>query len=152
MKKGISPIFASILLIAITVLVAGIVMSWMTQFSETQTDVISNRSTGIIQCTAADIEIQAVYLDFKANVSRLTVRNSGRVDDVIISAKVYNNLGQNTANITEFPITFVKGDLMSLELNMTGVIETCANFSQATVSTSCTSDAFTSSDPGLYCV
>ena len=148
MTKGLSPLLSVVLLIAMTVLISSIIMTWTTTLTKEQTATISNRTKQSIDCTAADITIEDVYLDFAANISRVYIRNSGRTADVIVSAKLLNTRGDgaiytNTTNLTTANIPIAKGALVTIEFNLTNTLNACVNFSQAIVSTSCSSHAFT---------
>ncbi len=73
--KGISPLIAVIMLIAFTMVVAGILASWATQFVRTE----------LQKCTNAGLYIERAsffYTDENAGVGRLTlqVTNTGTVD------------------------------------------------------------------------
>ena len=54
MKKGMSPLIASVLLIAVTVGVAAILINWMTSYTKGQTSKISSQST--TECTYKNID------------------------------------------------------------------------------------------------
>ena len=141
--KGMSPLIGSVLVIAITVTVFGILGGWIPDFiKSTQTDV-GNKSTEAIECTSADVTIGSVYIDLSQNVSRVSVRNSGFTDDQIISAHFLNNKGEECTNLTALPITFPQGSMKSIEFNITGKITACANFSKVEISTLCRSADFT---------
>ena len=146
--KGISSLIAAVLLIAITVVVTTIYSGWYTSLLGGQTKTIENKTRLIIDCTAARISILDVYLDFTNNVSRVSVRNSGQSDDVIASANVYNSNGINGTNLSALPANVIKGDTISLEFNITGVIPACGNFSKASVASQCKTDSFTSTPKG----
>lgn len=56
--KGISPFIAVILLIAFTVGVAGIVNVWLTGYTRTTSDIVSNQSTTQINCNYGGISLK----------------------------------------------------------------------------------------------
>ena len=146
--KGISPLIAAVLLIAITVAVTTVFMGWYSTLVSSQSRTVENRTRTGIDCTAARISILDVYMDFTNNVSRVSVRNSGQVDDVIISTVEYNSLGVNTTNMSQMPKNIAKGDTLSFEFNITGVIPACGNFSKVIVSSECKRAEFTSTPKG----
>jgi len=55
----------------------------------------------------------------------------------------------NKTNLTSYSIPLSKGDITTIEFNITNIITSCANFSSARVSTSCISDIF-NSNPECY--
>jgi FlaG/FlaF family flagellin (archaellin) len=136
--KGLSPLIATVLLIAISLSIIAIIMGCVTTLVKDQTGTISNRTGEAVECTGADIYIEDVYLDFSANVSRVHVRNSGQIDLEIRSASLSNHMGVTAANITTFPVSIPKSDaLKEVLFNITNVINACGNFSNAVVTTNC---------------
>jgi flagellin-like protein len=79
--KGVSPLVAVITLIAFTLIIAGFLASWATQFTE--------RTTRDIQfCLGAEAIIQGATYDSGTNTLNLYVNNRGDVDltfDIIIN-------------------------------------------------------------------
>ena len=148
MEKGISPLLAVVFLIAMTVAIATAYMGWYSSLIGSQSRTVENRTRIGIDCTAARTSILDVYMDFTNNVSRISVRNSGQVDDNIVSANVYNSFGINATNMSAVPAAIKKGDTLSFEFNITGVIPACGNFSQAVVSGECKRDIFTATPKG----
>lgn len=84
-RSGVSPLIASVLLIAFTMAVAAILTAWVTQFTQQQTETLGNESSDQIDCSFAQLEIQeAVAGDSNVTVS---VTNMGTVElDVIMEA------------------------------------------------------------------
>lgn len=145
--KGISPLVATVLLIAIAVMIASIIMNWVTSLTKEQTSTIGNRTGEAVECTAAVITIDDVYIDFSTNKSRVHVRNSGQINLDITSASLTNQRGEKASNLTAFPITgFGKGITQEVVFNITRIITACGNFSKAIVVTNCgnAKDEFTS--------
>ena len=71
--KGISPLVAVILLIAFTLVVAGILAGWATQFAEQQ-------QRGIQYCLDAGVFIYSGSFDGTTGKINLVVYNNGEVD------------------------------------------------------------------------
>lgn len=55
--KGISPLIATVLLIAFTVAVGGILSVWLTTFSRTSTDIIGSQSSTQLTCSYGGISL-----------------------------------------------------------------------------------------------
>ncbi len=146
--RGISPLLAAVLLISVTVVIATLYAGWYSSLIGGQTKMIENKTRQSIDCTAARISILDVYMDFANNISRVNVRNSGQVDDTIISANIYNSFGINGTNLSALPTALNKGNILSLEFNITGVIPACGNFSKAFIASQCKTDSFTSTPKG----
>jgi flagellin-like protein len=60
MRKGISPLIATVLLIAFTVSVAGMISVWLTSFTKTSTDVVGTQANTQIICSNGQIDLQSV--------------------------------------------------------------------------------------------
>jgi len=145
--KGLSPLIATVLLIAITLTIVSIMMGWVTDLVTGQTGTVGNKTSEAVECTGAVITIDDVYIDFSTNKSRVHVRNSGQVNLEITSASLTNQRGEKASNLTAFPITgFDKGGIEEIVFNITNVITVCGNFSKAIVTTNCgnAKDDFTS--------
>ena len=140
--QGISPLIASVLLIAIAVIIAGMLANWGPTLTQSQTKTISNKTAQIVECNPPVIE--DVYLDFQANVSRVFVRGSQGMA-VVDEAKVISITGEEAplVNSSAVPFNLSSGKLKILEFNITNKIKICSNFSQAVI-TSCLTDKFTS--------
>ena len=141
--KGVSTIIATVLLLAITVLISLIVSTSLTQLTKEQASTVSTKTTQAVNCTSSDISVEAVYIDNAVNISRVTVRNSGQINENIVSAKMFNKTGNEAASTNTYPIALSKGSLTTLNFNTTGNV-TCTSFSQVLVSTECITTAFTS--------
>ncbi len=137
--KGISPLLAAVLLIAIVLVVSVISMDWITTLSSKEGRVIQNKTT---ECSTASSVIQDVYVDLSTNICRISVRNTGFGSDELQSAVVLSKRGESSTAITAFPISFPQGAIQNLEVNISGIITSCDNFSKAVVSTSCVSAEF----------
>lgn len=144
--KGLSAIVTAVLIISIAVLLAVIIMNWITVLTKDTTSTISNKTA---QCTSgADLTVEDVYIDFKTNISRVSVRNSGLIDEEIISALLIAKDGQraNMTNTTTLPLFISRGDIKTLEFNITGRINACVNFSKASVSGKCSTSSLELTD------
>lgn len=72
-KKGISPLISVILLIAFTMVVAGILAAWATQF-------VRVRQSEFVKCSDAGVLIQSSYYDSDDSRLYTNVFNNGKVD------------------------------------------------------------------------
>jgi len=77
--KGISPLVATVLLIAFVVAVAGIIATWINGFARTQTQLVSDQSTLSITCSYGDVNMK--NLVFQSASTRLagSVENNGQI-------------------------------------------------------------------------
>lgn len=148
LQKGLSPLLATVLIISITVAIATLVMGWMTNVTKDVQWTVGNKTTYAVDCSAADISVDAVYMDFNANKSRVSVRNAGFVDDKVVSASMQNTFGDALSTITSMPMNFTRGAQATIEFNLSGKMSNCNNFSQVIVTTQCTYDKFKSTPKG----
>jgi len=77
MKKGISPLLATVILIALTLTVAGLLGSWFTSVTRTQTDIIERTATTQINCSSALLEITDVTCSGGDDNIKVTISNLG---------------------------------------------------------------------------
>ena len=154
--KGISPLLAAVLLIAVTVAIATLVAGWISTTVRTTQATITNKTSEAVDCSAAAITIQSVYMHaseggvLSNGTIKAVVLNSGMTDDlVIVAATFYNRTGSAfTAGTTEggsLPVSnFDKGN--PAVVNVTGIATaasgfvgaTCpGDFSKLVVTTSC---------------
>lgn len=144
-NKGISPLLASVLLIAVTVAIATLVAGWLSTTVRTTQTTVSNRTLEATECSGASITIEEVYIDAGLNTTnRVILRNSGQSDSLqIVSAQLYNITGGNFS-ARSLPITnFNRGNVTTLafEQNSTAgamMVSSCpGDFSKVIVSTNC---------------
>lgn len=140
--KGVSVFIAATLLIAITVAIGTLFSGWLVTLTQSQTQTVSNKTKAGIDCTRSKLTIEDVYLDLTANKTRINVRNAGLNDDSVVAAIVTTTGGNVSTNLTAFPITLLKGKTASIELNVSGIITVCGNFSKALVTTLCVTREF----------
>jgi flagellin-like protein len=149
MAKGLSPLIAVVLLIAITVSIVAIMSTWVTTLTKSETGTITNKTGSSTACIDSNLAITNVYMDAAGNVSRIVVRNSGHADDTIASASLMNKDGAEAPNLSSFPISFPQGSIKTImfnvtNFNLTNETTVCQDFSRAIVSTACgTYDTFT---------
>ena len=144
-NKGISPLLASVLLIAVTVAIATLVAGWLSTTVRTTQTTVSNRTLEATECSSASITIEDVYMDAGRNASqRIVVRNSGQSDSLqIVSAQLYNITGGNFS-ARSLPITnFNRGNVTTLSFEQYStagamIVDTCPGaFSKIIISTNC---------------
>jgi flagellin-like protein len=90
--KGISPLIATVLLIAFTVAVAGMVSIWITGFTKTTTTITQTQSLQRINCTYGSIVLSDMnYCGSTAYLSG-KISNNGLIDlDGITLQEIYTN-------------------------------------------------------------
>ena len=136
--KGISPLLAAVLLIAVTVAIATLVAGWISTTVRTTQATITNKTSEAVDCSAAAIVIDDVYAASGTVTARAIVRNAGQTDDLTIqSAQLYNTSGSNFT-ASSLPITNVdKGNVNTLSFAGASIASCPTSFSQIVVTTSC---------------
>ncbi len=77
MKKGLSPLIATVLLIAFTVAVAGIVSAWITGFTKTSTTTVGDTATTELICSYGHISLSS--MSYCSNRIAGIITNIGQV-------------------------------------------------------------------------
>ena len=115
-RKGISPIIASVLLLAVSLAVVGIFSGWAPKLAQDVTQSTSNNTYQTIACNEASVEIRSAYYDSNSNVT-LSVRNNGDEDLNNLSLVAFAD-NQTILNKTT-DVSIVKGAIS--EETITGV-------------------------------
>ena len=106
-RKGISPLVAVIMLIAFTLIVAGILATWVTQLAQTQ--------RGLLEyCLDAKVIIQGARYDSGTQTLYLYIDNNG---DVNLNFTTILSFSDNTAPMkvsTLFPVEAKKLETMTI--------------------------------------
>jgi flagellin-like protein len=79
MTKGVSPLVASVLLIAATMSIAGILAFWASTFTRTQVESFNNQ-TIVSACNFATFDVYTCSYDSSAQRILLSLNNNGQVD------------------------------------------------------------------------
>jgi len=77
MRKGISPLIATVLLIAMTLAVATIIGSWFTGITKTQTEMLEENTKKQINCTGALLSISDVICSSTNQQLTIAISNLG---------------------------------------------------------------------------
>jgi len=142
--KGISPLIATVLIIAFTVAVAGIVSLWASGFAQVTTRDIQNRSEERIHCTYGSIAISDVNFCSTRNELSGRLTNNGIIDlGQITLQEVYSNgssptqglclSGSSVISCTTANLTIKPGYLYTF--NISGI---STGFDRVNVITDCT--------------
>lgn len=87
-KKGISPILASVLLLAVTISVAGVFSGWAPNLAQSVTGQTENQTEQRLSCNEASAEFISANYDSTNTEVNLAVRNTGGedFDELILAA------------------------------------------------------------------
>jgi len=114
--KGISPIVATVLLIAFTVAVGGLLSIWITGFTQTQTQAVGSQAATSIACSNGALQMSSV--DYCNSFLSAQVSNSGSIP-----------LGNISLTITYTNASAQKIYLQLLGSSVNGTSQCCGNFS-----------------------
>jgi len=152
--RGISSLVAAVLIIAMTLLIALIVSSYLRETVTTESSQVRAKTTELVNCSLAGLEIQPVFLDTAQNNTRVVIRNVGQQRETIISADIFNRTGGKGSVLTPtLPASVAKGDILNIVFNVSGSNNptthnsslpnvTCTSFSQVIVSSECITAKF----------
>lgn len=97
--KGISPLIASVLLIAFTVAVAGIISGWLQGFTRSTTSTVTSQSNTELVCSYAGISLSSL----KHSSTDLTlsgrIENTGQVGLGSIILQIFFTSGSSPTNL-----------------------------------------------------
>jgi len=130
--KGLSPIIAVVLLIAIAVTISVILNAWSQLIITRQTNDAGNKTTQVTGCE--NVEIEQIYIDFPGNRTRVFIRSSG--DTYAASITLLNTTGGTGNNVTQLPFYLPKGQLVRFEFSNQSMVS-CSAFGKVIVTTSC---------------
>ena len=77
MKKGITPLLATVILIALTLTVAALLGSWFASLTSTQTNIIEEDITTQINCSSAVLEITDITCSGNNDSIKIMITNLG---------------------------------------------------------------------------
>ncbi len=79
MKKGISPLVAAVMLIAVTMAIAGILAFWATSFTRSTAEGLSNQTKTIQICSQADFSIYTDLYNSTTQTHKIILENTGNI-------------------------------------------------------------------------
>jgi flagellin-like protein len=141
-SKGLSSVVTAVLLIAVAIVLVTLVSTWLTGLTLEESKTLSNKTGAVTACSASGIAIEDVYLESAANISRVSIRNTGRSTELVKSAQILSKTGVNGSVVTSLPLTINPGELKIIIFNTTGAVPNCGNFSQVIIATECVSDFY----------
>lgn len=97
MQKGISPLVAAVLLIAVTMTIAGVLAYWASTFVRGQTDTFANQTVAS-ECNFASFVVEACSYDQANERMTFILNNVGSID--LNNVTVFTIYPDNTVNST----------------------------------------------------
>ncbi|MDI6825892.1 MAG: hypothetical protein QMD36_01705 [Candidatus Aenigmarchaeota archaeon] len=98
MKKGLSPLLATVMLIAITLAISALLGNWFTSITRTQAEIVEKTATKQINCTGALLSITDIICSSKTQQLKVAISNLGDIElyDFSTLAKVNNTFYENS--------------------------------------------------------
>ena len=142
--KGISPMIATVLIIAFTIAVGGIISIFMTNLTKTTTGEAERTAAGTSECAGAYIDVINVTTG-AANTQNILVHNPSKNTIYITSA--YDDLGNVNSSIgfqtrlTSGSITTLNGTVVpgsnARKITLIGFCENAAGTTNVSISGTC---------------
>jgi flagellin-like protein len=151
--KGISPLVATVLLIAFVVSIAGLIAAWMSTFTKEQTQIVSDQSKVQVTCQYGKLNMK--NLKYNTGAIRLagTMENNGLIalGNISISI-VYQNATSERISLCNGPSGAVTCSVANLTLTQSqqtafNVTISGANYDTIKATSNCTT-ASDSADRG----
>lgn len=127
--KGISPLIATVLLIAVTMTLAGVLAYWASTFVKSGLEVSSNQTVST-ECNFGNFVVEACSYDNAAQKVSFILNNIGTVG--LSNITVFTIYPDNSLNFTQLNGTLPSSRLVPFTVN--GVVP---GFSKLTIRTSC---------------
>jgi len=129
MEKGISPLIATVLLIAFTLSIAGLLGGWLTSLTKTETETIEAGAKRTINCTGALLDIVSVICSSSSQQLRIAINNLGQEElyDFSIFASVNNTFYSNSTGGLNSTSTLRTGEQYILVYGCSNTVYCAAN-------------------------
>jgi len=111
-KKGISPLIASVILIAFVIAVAAIAGNFFTGFTEKQKVTVETKGGALVDCSVTRMEIDPDTIDTSSGVS-FVATNMGEEDIANLKITLYDTSG-NVETVDPDTTTLLKGSYEKL--------------------------------------
>ncbi|MFH1105986.1 MAG: archaellin/type IV pilin N-terminal domain-containing protein [Candidatus Aenigmatarchaeota archaeon] len=99
--KGLSPLIASVLLVAFTMAIAAIVVIWISGFVQQQTNTVGSRGENQAKCAYSTISISRTDVSVAGNTLNITILYSSGTEILNITGiSVRDSNGASYVNIT----------------------------------------------------
>lgn len=155
MRKGISPLIATVLLIAFTLSIAGLLGGWLSSLTKTQTETLEKTSREVVNCTGAIIDIVDVSCSSTNKQFKVTVSNIGSVDmyDFSIFAIINNTQYINSTGGPNSTYPLLPGEQAILAYGCDNTVYCVGNASvgRVRVTPGICPSAWVEESPGIKC-
>jgi len=136
--KGVSPLVATVLLIATVIVVAGIVSAWVYNFAKSSTTTMRKQSDDEVFCSKADITFSGAR--YCNNILSGVMDNTGTVAlENITFQVIYQNASREKISLNRsagMPLSIAPGDLYNFNFSLS------SNYDMILVALNCTGKMF----------
>ena len=96
--KGLSPIIATVMLIALSLSIVAILATWFSSLTKGQMENIESGSKTLINCTTANLDLVGVICSNSSQQLQIAVNNLGQIDlyDFSVLVRINNTYYQNS--------------------------------------------------------
>lgn len=133
--KGISPLVATVLLIAFTVAMAGLLSTWLTGFTSSTTQQVTQSSGNTLSCSYGGLSLGSLQYSSTSGTLSGNIENTGTVSlgnfsiSIIYSNKTVGqyllcSVGGVGANCTAKNISLVPRDIFTFNLSVSSSYDT----------------------------
>lgn len=126
-NKGISPLIASVLIIAMAIAVSGIVSGFLLDFTEERTDETRERMEEDIDCMYANLRLESYEED--GNIT-MEIVNNGDIALSDFKLRVHRDIDVDEMNTTDSDILLEEGRRNFFEFDVDGEFESVEFFSE----------------------
>lgn len=153
MQKGLSPIIASVLLIAFSLAIAALLGGWFTSLTKTETETIEESATTTVNCTKAVMDIISVSCNSTSNEFRLALNNLGSIElyDLSTYAKIGIEDYQNSTGGPNSTNVWGPGEQIILRYGCTGYCSQNATVGKVRVSAGSCGNVYIEEEAGVTC-
>lgn len=138
--KGISPLFASVLLVAMTITIGALISSFYRGSFSVISDEAESQRLETVECNYKEIEISDVSIDTSVSDQKIiiTITNTGKGNITLVDANIYDKTGEKCTFDANGQV--LETGESKVYQNTTGCAifsPQCSDFSHVFVTTSC---------------
>ncbi|MBY6293924.1 hypothetical protein GLU60_00875 [Nanohaloarchaea archaeon H01] len=106
MRKGISQVITSTIILAVAIAVAGVYANWAPDFAEVLGQDVAEDTQNDMACRNVAINLEYAEYDLSGNFTEVQVTNTGTINlfEGLQAASIRNSAIQNTTDINELEV------------------------------------------------
>lgn len=143
-QKGISPLVATVLLIAFVVAVAGVIAAWSTTFAKEQTSLVGEQASLAVNCQYGKVNMKSLKFASASSTLGGIIENNGQISLGSMSLSVvYQNSTSEAIKLCNSSGRAVSCSAANLSLSASDLmvfnVSVGSNYDSIKLSTNCTS-------------